>query len=137
MSTGRSSTTISTRMSGYFMTKPAASLPSAACENISGALIRRRPRGVCPPEAMELAVSFQFCQQLAGALVKRPALFGQLELSGTTLEESQLQFGFEIGHAARQSGLGSSCHARRLAEPAMPGHQVEIGQCQKIHMFHL
>lgn len=57
MSTGRSSVVASSRTSGYFNANVATSLPIANCENSIGALMRSRPRGRSPPDAIAAALA--------------------------------------------------------------------------------
>lgn len=78
----------------------------------------------------------EFGQQLAGPLEQRPSFLGQLQYPRAALEQAQIEARFELRDAARQGRLGPPGSAGGFPEASMAGDKVEIGEREKVHVFH-
>ncbi|GAA0769602.1 hypothetical protein GCM10009107_60650 [Ideonella azotifigens] len=58
---------------------------------------------------------------------------GQPERAAAALQQAQAQALFQRHHAARQRGLGPAAGLRGLAETAVLGHQLEVGEGEQVH----
>jgi hypothetical protein len=80
--------------------------------------MRSRPRGRSPPEASA-------------------AFLRELKHARAPFEQAQSQVRFQFRDAARQRRLRSARLAGGAAEAAVAGDEVEIGEGEQIHVFHL
>ena len=133
MSTARSSIVTSRRRPDTRRTRRPAS-PIAVCENSTGALIRSR-RADALPEAISAAV-WSISVSSARSFGERPPLLGQLQRARAPLEQAQIKARLQLCDAAGQGRLWTAGGPGGSAEAAMAGDQVEIGEGEKIHVFH-
>ena len=79
----------------------------------------------------------QLLQWSGGAVHQALAGFGQHQPLRATLQQPHAELLLQVGHPARQRGLGPAACAAGPAEAAVGGHQGEVGQGVEVHVFQM
>ena len=83
------------------------------------------------------AASSEFGEQHPRPLVKGAAFLRQLQAARAPFEQAQGEAGLQLPDPAGQGRLRASRSAGSPAEPPVPGDEVEIGEGEEVHTFHL